>query len=77
MAYLCPRLGLPYLPLCQIHMCIAVLCFYTFCVEHWVGGLMSIFRFYADFYQMCVHCTLTYFMDWVTRIPLSDGANEA
>ena len=38
---------------------------------------MSIFRYYADFYQMCVHCTLTYFMDWVTRIPLSDGANEA
>ena len=21
---------------------------------------MSIFRYYADFYQMCVHCTLTF-----------------
>ena len=38
---------------------------------------MSIFRYYADFYQMRVHCTLTYFMDWVTRIPRPDGANEA
>ena len=38
---------------------------------------MSIFRYYADFYQMRVHCTLTYFMDWVTRMPLSDEVNEA
>ena len=38
---------------------------------------MNIFRYYADFYQMRVHCTLTYFMDWVTRIPRPDGANEA
>ena len=38
---------------------------------------MSIFRYYADFYQMRVHFTLTYFMDWVTRIPRPDGANEA
>ena len=76
MAYLCPRLGLPY-PFARYICVYLFLGFYTFCVEHWAGGLMSIFRYYADFYQMCVHCTLTYFIDWVTRIPLSDGANEA